>query len=134
MTGSCPKCYGKLMIDDVIIKNTQSYKTLQTCGMLVIQARGRVIADLVTASDGVEVAGKLEAKEYRGGHVHIKQKALWKSDCRAPSVTIETGGVVSGGYFEIAAHHNVFTGDAHEKDSSNADTSSHDRSQDPQPA
>ncbi|MFG0258278.1 MAG: polymer-forming cytoskeletal protein [Phycisphaerales bacterium JB043] len=134
MTGSCPKCYGKLMIDDVVIKNTQSYKTLQTCGKLVIQARGRVIADLVTASEGIEVAGKLEAKEYRGGHVHIKHKALWKCDCRAPSVTIENGGVVAGGLFEIAEHHNVFTGDAPEKDRSSAGTSSRGRSQSPQPA
>jgi cytoskeletal protein CcmA (bactofilin family) len=134
MTGSCPKCYGMLMIDDVIIKNTQSYKTLQTCGRLIVQARGRIIADLVTASEGVELAGKFEAKEYRGGPVHIKQRAIWNCNCKAPAVTIEAGGTVAGGYFEIAEIHNVFKKNPPDEAPSKKGKSSNGRSQTPQPA
>ncbi len=101
MTGSCPKCYGKLMLEDVVITNTQSYKRLQTCGKIIIQARGRVIADLVDAADGIEVTGKLEAKAYRGGPVSIGPKALWKGDCAAPSLTIEPGGKIERSWFVI---------------------------------
>jgi cytoskeletal protein CcmA (bactofilin family) len=103
MTGSCPKCYAKLMLDDIVIKNTQSYRKLQTCGRLVVEARGRVIADLVEAEEGVQVVGKLEAKAYRGGPVTIGAKAIWKGDCEAPSLVIEFGAQVIGGYFVIPA-------------------------------
>lgn len=101
MTGSCPKCYGSLMLEDVVITNTKSYRRLQTCGRIVIQARGRVIADLVDAAEGIEVTGKLEVKAYRGGPVKIGPKALWKGDCAAPSLTIEPGGKIERSWFVI---------------------------------
>ena len=34
----------------------------------------------------------------------IANKAVWKGDCRAPSVAIEDGCVINGGYFEVPFH------------------------------
>jgi len=101
MTGSCPGCYGSLMLDDLVIKNTQSYRKLQTCGKIHIQARGRVIADLVDAAEGITVTGKLEAKAYRGGPVSIGPRALWKANCAAPSLEVAPGGKVERSWFVI---------------------------------
>ena len=38
------------------------------------------------------------------GPVRIGPKALWKGDCRAPSLKLELGATVRGGYFVIPDH------------------------------
>ncbi len=101
MTVSCPGCARQLRVEDIVITNTQSYSRLQTCGRILVKPKGRIIADLVEAHDGIDVRGVMEAKAVRSGPVVIGAKAKWKGDCRASSLTIELGAVVSGGYFVI---------------------------------
>ena len=101
MTVSCPSCHKKLLVEDVVIKDTQSVTKLQTCGRILIEKNGRVMAQLVEAHQGIEVQGVIEAKVLSGQRVIIGPKAQWKGDCRAPSVQIELGARITRGYFEI---------------------------------
>lgn len=98
---SCPKCSKALVVEDVVIKNAHSVRKIQTCGRLVVQKKGRVIAQLVEAHDGVEVEGILEANVHSGGPVRIGAKAQWKGDCHAPALAVEMGGRITSGYFVI---------------------------------
>jgi|GEM_PF-684141 len=98
---SCPKCFKKLVLDDLVIKVTQSLKTLQTCGKITVEKRGRIIAHLVQAQEGVDIRGKMESRKYRGGPVVIRETATWKGDCAAPSVLVKKGGGIVGGLFSI---------------------------------
>ncbi len=102
MTVSCPKCYKKLLVEDVVIKAAQGVTKLQTCGKIIIEKKGRVTATLVEAHQGLEVHGILESKVLCGGPVVIGDKGRWKGDCRAPSVEIAPGARITSGYFEIA--------------------------------
>ena len=105
MTVSCPKCYKKLLVEDVVVKTAQGVTNLQTCGKIIIEKKGRVTATLVEAHKGIEVHGIIEGKVISGGPVVIGDKARWKGDCRAPSVEIAPGARITSGYFEIAPQH-----------------------------
>jgi hypothetical protein len=101
MTIPCPACHQILTVNDVIVKTLQQVRKLQTCGRVVVQKRGAVKAELVVAQEGVEVEGVMEANVISGGPVRICAKALWKGDCRAPSLEVELGSTISSGYFVI---------------------------------
>jgi hypothetical protein len=98
---SCPKCSRQLIIEDVIVKTLHSVRKIQTCGKVVVEKKGRIIAQSVEAHGGVFVEGVLDANVISGGLVKIGSKALWKGDCRAPAVSIEDGCVISSGYFVV---------------------------------
>jgi hypothetical protein len=98
---SCPKCSKQLLVEDVIVKGLEAVRKIQTCGKVVVQKKGRVIAQLVQANGGVEVEGVLEASVVCGGLVKIGPKAQWKGDCRAARIAIEGGCVINGGYFVV---------------------------------
>ncbi len=103
MTTVCPKCSKPLTVEDVVIKTAHSVRKIQTCGKLVVQKKGRVIAQTVEAIGGVEVEGILEAKVISGGRVRIGAGGQWRGDCAAPSLEVEQGGRIDGGFFEIGA-------------------------------
>lgn len=101
MTVSCPACSKSIRVEDVIVTGAQGVTKLQTCGKIVIEKNGRVIAQLVEAQQGIEVHGVMEAKVLSGAKVFIGAKAQWKGDLRAPTVEIEAGARITRGYFEI---------------------------------
>jgi len=101
MTLSCPKCAKALVLEDVIINTAHNVRKIQTCGRLVVEKKGRVVAQLVEAQGGVEVEGYLESKVVSGGPVVIRAKAQWKGDCSAPSLEVELGGRIERGYFVV---------------------------------
>jgi cytoskeletal protein CcmA (bactofilin family) len=89
------------MVEDVIVKSLEAVRKIQTCGKVHVQKKGRVIAQLVEAQEGVFVEGVLDANVISGGLVRIGAKASWKGDCRAPSIAIEGGCVITSGYFVV---------------------------------
>jgi hypothetical protein len=101
MTTSCPGCNKPLMVEDVVVKGLEAVRKLQTCGRIVVQKKGRVIAQLVEAHLGIEVDGVVEAGAFQGGPVRIGEKGEWKGDCRAPVLHLEAGGRIHGGFFTI---------------------------------
>ncbi len=98
---SCPKCSKALVVEDVVINSAHNVRKIQTCGKVVIEKKGRVVAQLIEAHEGVFVEGILEAKVLSGGPVKIGAKAQWKGDCSAPSLEVELGGRIERGYFVI---------------------------------
>lgn len=101
MSLNCPKCSRRLQVDDVVVKGLHSVHEIQTCGKLVVQQGGHVIAKKVHAMDGVLVEGHLEANVTSGGPVKLGPKAKWKGDCRAPSLSVALGAVVTSGFFAV---------------------------------
>jgi len=101
MTVGCPKCGKQLLVDDIVVKTTQQVRKLQTCGRIVVQPKGRVVADLVEAHEGIECRGLVRTKCYQGGPVLIGAKGTWKGDCAAPSLRVEAGAVIEQGLFTV---------------------------------
>ncbi|MFN0132618.1 MAG: polymer-forming cytoskeletal protein [Phycisphaerales bacterium] len=101
LTTSCPACSKPLVVEDVVVKTAHSVRKIQTCGRLIVQKKGRVMAGTIEAHAGVEVEGILEANVVSGGLVRIGAKAQWKGDCRAPRLEVELGARIARGYFVV---------------------------------
>ena len=99
---SCPSCYKPVIVSDIIVNAFKAVTKVQTCGRIVIQKKGRVIAELVVANSGIEVDGIIDAKRvYSAGTVSIGAKAQWKGECHAPAVQIAEGATIANSYFVI---------------------------------
>ncbi len=101
MTVGCPKCGKQLLVDDIVVKTTQQVRKLQTCGRIIVQPKGRVVADLVEAHEGIECRGLVRTKGYLGGPVLIGAKATWRGDCAAPTLSVEAGAKIEDGLFAV---------------------------------
>ncbi|MBX3359611.1 MAG: polymer-forming cytoskeletal protein [Phycisphaeraceae bacterium] len=102
ITLTCPLCYQHLRLSDVIVEAAQSVTRLQTCGRLVITARGRVTAKVVQASGGIEVHGRLQAESAATpGHFYLAPGAVHSGNVRASSLIVHPGSTVLAGHFEI---------------------------------
>jgi len=97
----CPACNKSLVVQDVVINTLKAVRKIQTCGKVIVQKKGHVIATLVEANEGVEVDGVMDGAVVTQGAVRLGKTAHWKGDCRAPSLAVELGCVVTSGYFEI---------------------------------
>lgn len=102
-TATCPKCYKRLVLNDVIIEDERMGGRVESCGIVFIKRQGRVSAPTVQAYEAVEVLGTLHANVSTPGHVIIGKKAEWKGDCTAKLLVIEDGARIKGGFFRINA-------------------------------
>lgn len=102
-TASCPSCYKGIVLDDLSVREGGGGMSgrLYTCGKVTIHKKARAVTRQVEAGGGVEVDGVLEAKVNSGGTVVVGAKARVKGDCSAPSLVVEEGAVIEGGFFRI---------------------------------
>ena len=101
MSTSCPNCHQPVIVQDVIVTGLKTTSKLQTCGRVVVKKRGRVIAGLIEAHQGVEVLGALNGNVISGGPVVIGPKGRWRGDCRAPTLEVKWGAQIENGLFQI---------------------------------
>ncbi len=97
----CPSCHKSLVVEDVVVGTLKAVRKIQTCGRLVVQKKGHVIAATVEALGGVHVEGVLDSAVVAEGPVHIGKTAKWKGDCRAPALSAEAGCVITRSRFQI---------------------------------
>lgn len=99
----CPSCNKALVVEDVVVTTLKAVRKIQTCGKVVVQKKGHVIAQSVDAAEGVEVNGIMEASVVTQGGVHLGKTARWKGNCRAATLSAELGCVITSGFFDIRA-------------------------------
>lgn len=100
---SCPHCYQRVRINDVIVKSVHHERSVETCGRILVEKKGWMMASFVHAGEGIEVLGSLDAKSVVSGPVLLGPKSRWKGDLTAPCLYIEPGATIEGGFFRIAA-------------------------------
>ncbi|MBS0186450.1 MAG: polymer-forming cytoskeletal protein [Planctomycetes bacterium] len=100
-TATCPSCYKRQTVRDVIVENDRTGGRVETTGILFIKRKGRVWAPGVKAGDAVEVLGELKADVETHGHVVIGETARWRGDCKARILIVEDGARIDGGFFCI---------------------------------
>lgn len=103
LTVSCPHCYQRVVIEDMMVRSSHSGGRVQTCGRIVIGERARFTAMSVEATGGLEIEGVLNAQRIVGDSVRLGAGARLRGDCRARRMTIVPGAQIEGGYFEIGA-------------------------------
>ncbi len=100
-SATCPKCYKRQTVEDVVIDTDRTGSRVETTGILFIKRKGRVWAPGVRAGDAVEVLGELKADVVTHGHVVIGESARWRGDCTARLLIVEDGARIDGGFFRI---------------------------------
>lgn len=101
ITTSCPACFKRVVIEDIVVRHAQGNTVLGTCGRLIVQPRASVVARRIRAIEGVEMRGTLEAAVESDGAVKIGATGVWKGDCRARAIVVEAGATILGGHFAI---------------------------------
>ena len=95
---SCPSCNKALHVGDEIVKQLRGpLKELRTCGKLIVEKRGRLIAETIEAHGGIECKGVIDAKHVLSGKpVLLDSKCQYKGDLTAPSAEMKSGARVYG--------------------------------------
>ncbi|GIW76126.1 MAG: hypothetical protein KatS3mg104_1189 [Phycisphaerae bacterium] len=94
---TCKYCYKSLRVEDVLIKAYEARRVIDTCGMVVVEKRGHVVADRIRCS-GLIVRGKVKAHVDSKGAVLVGPEADLIGDVTAPSLAVGAGAVLNGFY------------------------------------
>lgn len=101
MSLSCPWCYRRVTLDDVVVRDECYTNRVQTCGRVVVLKRGKLRAGLIEASLGVEVYGLIEGKIRSHARLYVAPKGCLRGEAWAPTVQLEPGAVVDGASLKI---------------------------------
>jgi len=102
---TCPHCYQRVHIEDVVVRGNHHANSVETCGKILVAPRGWLMAGVVIAAGGIEVLGRLHAKYVQSGPVFLAAGATWRGSLLAPSIIIEPGASVEDGLFDIGPQH-----------------------------
>ncbi len=100
-TLTCPCCYQRLRVDDVLIEGAVCVPELRTAGSLLVARRGSLRAGAIEAGGGLTVLGTLTGTQARSPRVSIGPRATWRGDCAAVSLDLHPTASILGGRFTI---------------------------------
>lgn len=95
-TGTCPRCYRGLVLDDVVVSGATACASVRTCGRVVVKVRGAASAAWIDARAGVDVQGRLNAKVRTAGTVRTGPRGELVGDVDATGLVVEPGGTLLG--------------------------------------
>lgn len=109
MSCSCPHCYKRVTIDDLVVSGNCWAARLQTCGFLTVERKGHLVASAIEARVGMQIDGYVEGDIASGGKVWLGPRARVKGGIAAPSIHIEQGATLDGGFFRVTPDQRLLT-------------------------
>ncbi len=103
-TLTCPVCYQRVRVDDVILSGREIHHKVETCGVIVVKRGAKVSADTLSSGTGILVEGEVRTRVSKSPSIVIGPEAAWHGDLTTNQLTIEPGGTVLGGKFNIKAN------------------------------
>jgi cytoskeletal protein CcmA (bactofilin family) len=100
-TLTCPVCYKRVRVDDVILSGRENHHRLETCGVIVVKRGAKVTADTLASGTGILVEGEVRTRTSQAPSIVIGPEAAWHGDLHTHQLTIEPGGVILGGKFNV---------------------------------
>ena len=97
MQVTCKHCYKALKIEDIVVKAYEARRSIETCGVVVVEKKGNVVADRVLCG-GLIVRGKVKAAVSSRGTVLVGPDADLIGDVTAPALAVGAGAVLNGFY------------------------------------
>jgi len=100
---SCPGCHKPLFVGDIVVKKLQPVQEVRTCGRIIVQRKGRIIAKLVEGHLGIECEGVIDAKEVlTGGTLELGPKSSFKGgQTHARNWVMKQGAKVQPSYMNV---------------------------------
>lgn len=90
----CSKCNKRLVIEDFSTASYHAVRLLATCGNIMVEKAGHVVATVQAAN--LTVAGKLTGNATIAGRVVLHSTAQMKGDIEAAALRIESGAALEG--------------------------------------
>jgi hypothetical protein len=98
---TCKFCHKPLKLEDVLIKQYEARRAIETCGIVTVEKKGNVVSDRIRCG-GLIVRGKVKATIHSHGPVLVGPEAEIKGDVTAPAMAVGAGAILDGKY-EIGA-------------------------------
>ena len=94
---TCKYCYKSLRIEDIVVKQYEARRSIETCGVVVVEKKGNIVADRVLCG-GLIVRGKVKSQITSRGTVLVGPEADLIGDVSAPTLAVGAGAVLNGHY------------------------------------
>lgn len=94
MSVFCPHCHKRLILEDYKIKTYYAVREFFTCGDIVVEKKGHVVAPVRAGT--LTVKGKVQGSVMSQGTVNIARTGSFKGDIDAPTLHIESGAIIDG--------------------------------------
>ena len=95
MSGSCPFCHKRIVLEHVKITSYKAVKNHDTCGAVTIEKRGHLVASRVLA-ESLTVRGQLRGNVMVRNRVEIEEGGILNGDVTAPVIVVRPGGLLNG--------------------------------------
>jgi cytoskeletal protein CcmA (bactofilin family) len=89
-----------LILEDFNIRSYYAVRQFFTCGDIVVERRGHVVAPIKVGK--LTVKGKVQGAVSARGPVHITKTGWFKGELTAPTLQLD-GGAVMDGFMRIGA-------------------------------
>jgi len=97
MTITCKHCNKSLRVEDVLIKQYEARRAIDTLGIITVEKKGNVVADKLHCG-GMVVRGKVKGTIVSRGPVMVGPEAEIRGDVNAPSMAVGAGAILEGNY------------------------------------
>jgi cytoskeletal protein CcmA (bactofilin family) len=101
MSGVCPHCNRRLLVEDVRINMYHAVRKVATCGDVWVGERGHLVASVQATN--LTVQGKLTGDVLVSGRVVIGGRGSVTGDIDAPLLAMDSGAALSG-YLRIGSN------------------------------
>lgn len=86
----CKHCRKRLVLENFKIKSYYAVREFFTCGDVVVEKKGQVIAPIRAAT--LTVKGSFQGRAHITGPVHVSKSGVVRGEITAPSLFVEPGG------------------------------------------
>ena len=97
MSVTCKACHKALKLDDMTFKEYAARRSIDTCGIVVIEKKGQVVSDRLLCG-GLVARGRVKANIVSRGPILVGPEAEIRGDVIAPTLAVGAGAVLVGNY------------------------------------
>ena len=95
MSGSCPHCNKRIVLEHIKIRSYVAVKNYDTCGQITVEKRGQLVATRVNGGSLV-VRGRVRADVVVRDRVEVDRSGVLSGSVVAPLLVVKLGGVING--------------------------------------
>ncbi len=92
MSAVCPHCNKRLILEDVVIRGYHAVRELATCGEVVVERKGHVVAAIKSLS--LTIRGKVDGQVLARERVILAKTSILTGSISAPCLEVEIGAVM----------------------------------------
>lgn len=92
MSAVCPHCNKRLILEDVVIRSYHAVRELATCGDVMVERKGHVVAAIKSLS--LTIRGKVDGQVTARERVVLGKTCVLTGSISAPCLEVEIGAVM----------------------------------------